>query len=378
MLIKMLLSFMARMGVTGLNWYTIDTLTTAIVPKTMKFQLTQLFKNMGYVVEKLWAKTKVEKINKFEVPLHHRSDGSFHGMDEMGQIPAHHGELVVKGYDDMRLAADMVIITHSEFKDQGPAGKFIDLVNLRISDVMANAQNDVRRSFWRRTAAIGTSDSAYLQMLGFYDAYATNTTYGSSSSLHDLSPITYSVWKPYVWDATALGGTANTRAGIRDDTASPTFLPTVIGRVVGYLRSRKVMPGKGVICMGASLMDILSGILMVQDHRVPDGKYAAKMGYRSINFLGYDVVEDDGMSENQSSAVGTLNTDGWIVGFNLDDVDIYVDNAQKLTMGKFIEPVDRTYFGAKLVFYRQMCFHALNTMCIVQNIFNEKGYIPSF
>lgn len=358
----------------GMQWYTIDTLNTAIVPKTEKFLRTQLFKNSGYVAETLWNRATVDRINMFEVPLHHRSDGDFQGLDVMGQIKGSHGELINKGYDSMCLAGDLVIIAYNEFKDQGPAGKFIDLVQLRISDKMDNAMNDIRRSLWRRTAAVPASTSAYLQMNGFYDAYATNTTYGSSSSLHNLSPSTYSVWQPYVWDAPSIpgGGTPSTRAGLRQGD-SAVFLPTLVARIVGYMRSRKVMPADGVISMGASLFQIFSGILMEQDHRVPDGKFAAKMGYKSINFEGYDVVEDDGMSENQ-----TDNTDGWIVGCNLKKISIKVDDPKKISTGKFIESMDRTYVGAKMLCYRQLCFHSLNDMVIIRNVYNEKAFIPSF
>jgi hypothetical protein len=143
--------------------------------------------------------------------------------------------------------------------------------------------------------------------------------------------------------------------------------------MVTYLKSRKVKPSEGCISMGASMFSILGGILMRQDHRIPEGKYAAKMGYTSINYKEYDVVEDDGMSENQAGS-----TDGWIAGISLKDLDMYFATADKISAGPFRDPTNAVYFEAKILSKRQMCFHALNTMCFIINVFNEKAYVPAF
>ena len=380
-----LIRFFIPKWVMGLNWYDMNTINTAIIPKLDKFKTSALFKSMGYVVETLYNRSKTDRINLFEVPLHTVSDSNDQGVDSMGQLVGTHGEILTKGWDSMIMTGDMAMLSTDEYGEQGPADKFIDLVMLRRNSKQDGIAEGIRKSMWRRVVCVPTSKLGYMRMNGFFDMYYTNTAITASAgrsalpigaagtTFHNINSLIYPIWQPYVWDATTFGGTPGTRAGIASDPDSPTFILNMIDLVVTYLESRKVKPSEGCVSVGASLFSIIGSVIQKQDHRVPDGKYAAKLGYTSINYKEYDIVRDDGMSENQAD-----NTDGWIAGISLKDLDLTFATADKISAGPYRQPTNAVYFEAQILSKRQFVAHALNTSCFIINVFNQKGYIPAF
>ena len=344
--------------------YTWDTVNTAIIPRLLGFKRPQLFKGAGYICEKLWAGKKVEKINMFEVPLKHASDATPQGLQALGELQGSHGEILNKGYDNMVFGGDLAIISHKEFRAQGGAERFINLIDERISGKLEGQRNAFNASIWRRTAAVPASDTQSLQMNGMYDVY------DKTIDIHNLDYANYSIWQPIVYDASAdLTGTPGTREGITQDPTSEVYIENMLDLVVENFRARGILPNDGVIVMPAAMMSAYRSILRAQDRLTP-GKLMVKLGYDSVNYRGYDVGVDDWMSVNQ-----TGDTDGWIVGVPMSDITLYVNDPNGISVGGFDGDMKLTYRGAQLLFDRQLAIHNRHRFIFITNVWNKKSII---
>jgi hypothetical protein len=372
MFLKSIVKLLCPTWALGLSWYTPDDMNTAIIPKIEKYQVPVLFKNRGYLLELLWNKAKVaEKETHFEVPLQHKSGSHSQGLTSaLGELTGSHDALLTKGYDDLVTLGDLAIFTRGELDNKSVGDRVIvSMVNTRIKGMLDGIANDINASLWRRTAAVPGSKTGNLKMNGMYDIYATRS---AASSFHNISPSTYTIWRPYNYVLADLSIDASSRAKIKSDSDADAFILTLLDREIGYFTSRNVAPADAHIQVGSSLFNIICATAEAQDKRVPDGKFAAKMGYTSINRKGYDVVEDDTMSTNQSD-----NTDGWIAGVCHKDLDLYVGDARKISVGPIVGGMKQIYQGSQILCDIQLCAHALNTHVFMYNVFNEKAFIPS-
>ena len=295
----------------------------------MRVLVNNIFKGRNFLWNQLRNNLEIKNDRKLVQPLEYAKATTIQYTAKGGTVALKDEEIVTDAeYTPSMINGSMVIFKQDELINTSDMA-VLRLLDIKTSNLQASIEeflaNDI---FVRATNGAVTTPNGWNSIDHLINNHATAAVGGIPSSGNQAS-----WWKSQVvtltTDAYYAGSDPSVEANLLDPTQK-VYLLKILYRIIalGNNNTGKI----DLILVPPYIKALLKIIFNDRKMYITDNKRAASLGFTVLDYEGVAIEEDRNLAANQ-----TGDTDGWMYGFSMKYMKMFLNDGAKFTAGEFVQ-----------------------------------------